>query len=244
MYAAALVMGDIFDAGYFDPEKQFALFLDINHLGFGEMGPSGVNASSSMTVKFHTKNMDHMVMLHSVYTAKTQEETEALTAEACAIPAIGDKFNHMLLIRARRHADEDLGRSTPVRITGLINRPELNGRVAKMIGPKPGDPQPSDGRVALARQYGARSQVRQHRAHPSRRRHRSLRTTPGSVVGGFTSATIENTNGCGTRITSTSTHGNDAKLFAFRSDMTWTPLGPAFSSAYGSACPMRGAVFL
>jgi hypothetical protein len=67
MYAAALVMGDIFDAGYFDPEKQFALFLDINHLGFGEMGPSGVNASSSMTVKFHTKNMDHMVMLHSVY---------------------------------------------------------------------------------------------------------------------------------------------------------------------------------
>jgi|AntAceMinimDraft_11_1070367.scaffolds.fasta_scaffold102338_1 hypothetical protein len=51
-----------------------------------------------------------------------------------------DKFNHMLLIRARRHADEDLGRSTPVRITGPINRPELNGRVAKMIGPKPGDP--------------------------------------------------------------------------------------------------------
>jgi hypothetical protein len=51
-----------------------------------------------------------------------------------------DAVNHVKLIHAKIMADEQNGQSTPVRIKGLINRPELNGRMAKIIRPKPGDP--------------------------------------------------------------------------------------------------------
>jgi hypothetical protein len=50
-----------------------------------------------------------------------------------------DAVEKIQLIERRCRANKQRGRSTPATITGLINRPELNGRVAMIIGNHYGD---------------------------------------------------------------------------------------------------------
>jgi hypothetical protein len=112
MYAAALVVGDVFDGGHFDPKKQFVLFLDISHPDF--VGSSDCDASSVQIVTFHS-NIHHMVMLNSMYTAKTPEEKEALMSKARANPAITGGVFELPFGRARVSQRREAPPSLPMR---------------------------------------------------------------------------------------------------------------------------------
>ena len=96
MLAGALAMGVISDsANNFDPEKQFALFLDIGHMD--NVGSPSTVESSIQTVTFKD-HMDRLVTMYSMFTADTQEEAAAaLSRTLAAYPSLSGRVFALLL---------------------------------------------------------------------------------------------------------------------------------------------------